>query len=171
MTGTDDGCLGLWPTPLQAAEAAAAVYVKREDLCGFAFGGSKVRALEPVLGEVRGRGAWSIVTGGRRDSNWVALIAAAAAAVRGLAGLVRDRQLSRTDPDSALRRLSLREQAGAFSRAADLAAASCGVLLDPVFAGPAWHTACAGRRDYGRPTVLVASGGLPAYFDALDATR
>ena len=300
--------LGLWPTPLQAADAAGGIYVKREDLCGFAFGGSKVRALEPVLGEARGRGAQSIVTGGRRDSNWVALAAVAAArlglgchcvvdpgpsgtlaialarrfgatvhtaprpgkdavnamisgiarrlgwsahaipragataagvagyrrlarellgqmpsaafdvviavgsggacaglllgfeeeaagqagcgdgarvlgvpagkpareaaaAVRGLAGLVRDRQLSQADPDSALRRLSVRERAGAFSRAADLAAASCGVLLDPVFAGPAWHTACTGRRDHGRPMVLVASGGIPAYFDALDATR
>jgi argininosuccinate lyase len=70
--------LGLWPTPLQAADAAAGIYVKREDLCGFAFGGSKVRALEPVLAEARGRGARSIVTGGRRDSNWAALAAAAA---------------------------------------------------------------------------------------------
>jgi 1-aminocyclopropane-1-carboxylate deaminase/D-cysteine desulfhydrase-like pyridoxal-dependent ACC family enzyme len=78
-SGVGGVSLGLWPTPLQAADAAAGIYVKREDLCGFAFGGSKVRALEPVLAEARGRGAPSIVTGGRRDSNWTALAAAAAA--------------------------------------------------------------------------------------------
>ena len=71
--------LGIWPTPLQNADERAGIYVKREDLCGFAFGGSKVRALEPLLGEALGREARTIVTGGRRDSNWVALAAAAAA--------------------------------------------------------------------------------------------
>ncbi len=71
--------LGIWPTPLQNADERADVYVKREDLCGFAFGGSKVRALEQLLGEALGREARTIVTGGRRDSNWVALAAAAAA--------------------------------------------------------------------------------------------
>jgi len=311
-SGADGVRLGLWPTPLQAADAAAGIYVKREDLCGFAFGGSKVRALEPVLAEARGRGARSIVTGGRRDSNWAALAAAAAAglglgchcvldpgpaetlamalarragatlhmaprpgkeavnamissiardlgpsayavpragataggvagycglarelleqmpsaafdvvvavgsggacaglllgfeeaagpaedgdgvrvvgvpagktpleaaqAVRRLARLARDRQLSQADPGSALRGLYIRGQAGARSGQADRIAASCGVLLDPVFAGPAWHAACAGppgpgRPGSGRPVVLVASGGLPAYFDALAAAR
>jgi argininosuccinate lyase len=38
-----------------------------------------VRALEPVLAEARGRGGRSIVTGGRRDSNWAALAAVTAA--------------------------------------------------------------------------------------------
>jgi 1-aminocyclopropane-1-carboxylate deaminase/D-cysteine desulfhydrase-like pyridoxal-dependent ACC family enzyme len=97
-------------------------------------------------------------------------------AVRGLARLVRDQRLSRADPDSALQRLRVRGQAGARSPAADRIAASCGVLLDPVFAGPAWHTACAGPPGpgwpgSGWPVVLVASGGLPAYFDALAASR
>ena len=71
--------LGIWPTPLQTADGPAGIYVKRDDLCGFAFGGSKVRALEPLLGEALGRQARTIVTGGRRDSNWVALAAVAAA--------------------------------------------------------------------------------------------
>jgi len=299
--------LGLWPTPLQAGDVAAGIYVKREDLCGFAFGGSKVRALEPLLGEACGQGARSIVTGGRRDSNWVALTAAAAArlglgchcvldpgleatlamalarragatlhtaprpgreavnamisgiarelgpsayavpragataagvagyralarelleqmpsasfdvvvavgsggacaglllgfeeaagttadgdgirvvgvpagklpreaaqAVRRLVRLVADRQLSQADPDAALRRLHVLGQAGARSPVAERIAASCGVLLDPVFAGPAWHTACAKLPDPGRRVVLVASGGLLAYFDDLAATR
>lgn len=307
MTSRTEIRLGLWPTPLQAVDAAAGVYVKRDDLCGFAIGGSKVRALEPVLDEACGRSARSIVTGGRRDSNWVALAAAAAdrlgllchcvvdpgrprtlamamaqrfgatlhtapqpgkdavnemisgiareigatahpipragataagvagyrglarelleqmpsaafdvvvpvgsggtcaglllgleevagpagrhddvrvlgvpagkspleaaAAVRGLAHLVRDQRLSQADPGSALRRLCVRERAGTRSTEADRAAVSCGVLLDPVFAGPAWHTACARRPKAGRSTVLLASGGMPAYFDALAAAR
>ena len=58
--------LGIWPTPLQSADNQAGIYVKREDLCGFAFGGSKVRALQPLLGEALGRQARTIVTGGRR---------------------------------------------------------------------------------------------------------
>jgi hypothetical protein len=90
-----------------------------------------VRALEPVLAEARGRGARSIVTGGRHDSNWATLAAAAAA------------------------RLGL----------------CCHCVLDPVFAGPAWHTACGGPPGPGRPVVLVASGGLPACLDALAAAR
>lgn len=57
---------------------------------------------------------------------------------------------------------------------ADQLAARSGVLLDPVFAGPAGHTFCArppqpapgGDR---RSVVLVASCGLPACFDALNA--
>jgi 1-aminocyclopropane-1-carboxylate deaminase/D-cysteine desulfhydrase-like pyridoxal-dependent ACC family enzyme len=70
--------LGIWPTPLVPLGGAGGVYVKREDLCGFAFGGSKVRALEPLLNEAIRSGAQSVVVGGRRDSNWVALAAIAA---------------------------------------------------------------------------------------------
>ena len=90
--------LGIWPTPLQSADDQAGIYVKREDLCGFAFG----------------------------------------------------------DSPSAL---------------ADRVEARCGTLLDPVFAGPAWHAFCAQRPDPGRAAVLVSSGGLPAYFDATQRER
>jgi 1-aminocyclopropane-1-carboxylate deaminase/D-cysteine desulfhydrase-like pyridoxal-dependent ACC family enzyme len=70
--------LGIWPTPLQHVDGAAGVHVKREDLCGFAFGGSKIRALEPLLDQAVSSGAERIVLGGRRDSNWMALAAVAA---------------------------------------------------------------------------------------------
>lgn len=69
--------LGIWPTPLQTVDGGAGIYAKRDDLCGFAFGGSKVRALEPLLDDTLSREARRIVVGGRRDSNWVALAAAA----------------------------------------------------------------------------------------------
>jgi len=73
--------LGIWPTPLPPLDGAPGVYVKREDLCGFAFGGSKVRALEPLLEQAMQSGAEIVVVGGRRDSNWVALAAIAASRV------------------------------------------------------------------------------------------
>jgi 1-aminocyclopropane-1-carboxylate deaminase/D-cysteine desulfhydrase-like pyridoxal-dependent ACC family enzyme len=74
--------------------------------------------------------------------------------------------------DVLLRRLLVLPRAEVRSVLADQLATHAGVLLDPVFAGPAWHTFCAGQPDPGagghqRPVVLVASGGLPAYFDAL----
>jgi Pyridoxal-phosphate dependent enzyme len=84
----------------------------------------------------------------------------AAQAVRRLARLVRDRQLSQADPGSPLRGLRIRGQAGVRSPSADRIAASCGVLLDPVFAGPAWHTACAGPPGPGRPVVRASARRL-----------
>lgn len=319
--------LGIWPTPLQRLDEPGGRYVKREDLCGFAFGGSKVRAIEPLLGEALARGAASVITGGRRDSNWVALTALAAASLGlrchcvldpgpgkplamrlarragatlhtapepgavavnavitalatqlgptayaipragaaplGVAGYrAMARELARQlppgpadivmaigsggacaglllgfselaepgrpgapgvpggrdvrvvgvpagkgideataavrrrleqerahrpagaapkpappdpglpDVDVLLRRLLVLPRAAARSPLADRLAARSGVLLDPVFTSPAWHTFCASRPESaavgdGRAVVLVASGGLPAYFDAL----
>lgn len=63
--------LGLWPTPMQQVDSR--LWIKREDLNGFGFGGTKVRALEPILSAATAAGARTLVTGGRRDSNWVAL--------------------------------------------------------------------------------------------------
>jgi len=68
--------LGLWPTPMQ--KAGDRLWIKREDLCGFGFGGTKVRALEPIMAQVRAAGAQVVVSGGRRDSNWLALCCLAA---------------------------------------------------------------------------------------------
>jgi 1-aminocyclopropane-1-carboxylate deaminase/D-cysteine desulfhydrase-like pyridoxal-dependent ACC family enzyme len=314
--------LGCWPTPLQRIGDRGGHYVKREDLCGFAFGGSKVRAIEPLIGDALSRGASSLVTGGRRDSNWVALTALAAArcglachcvldpgpgtplamrlarragaslhaapepgaaavnaaiaaltgelgpsayaipragaaplGVEGYRAMARElaaqlppgpadvviavgsggaaaglllgfHELSAPDeagawhavapagrdvrvvgvpvsksageataavrrlleqvlaarpdtgspgpvpPDALLRRLLVLPGTGTRSPLADQLAARAGVLLDPVFTGPAWHAFCASRPwpavvDDSRTAVLVASGGLPAYFDML----
>jgi len=294
--------LGHWPTPLQPVESDARVYVKREDLCGFAFGGSKVRALEPLLARALRRNATGIVTGGRRDSNWAALAAIAAARLgltcecvfdpgptrplamglaeqagatihiapragaeavnraiaelvdragsamvgvpragadpmgvlgyRGLAAEILDelpagpvdivialgsggacagllaglaeilgepgvddvrvqavpvaksparsveaveallvsaraQGLTGIDPTAAMRRLRVLARVDTRARLAERAEASCGTLLDPVFGRPAWHTFCAQSQDDARATVLIASGGLPAFFDQL----
>lgn len=68
--------LGWWPTPVQPVDDG--LWIKREDQCCFAFGGTKVRALEPILARAIESGVRSVVTGGRRDSNWLALMAFAA---------------------------------------------------------------------------------------------
>lgn len=293
--------LGIWPTPLQRVPGRPEVFVKRDDLCGFGFGGSKVRALEPLLAAALRQGADTLVVGGRRDSNWLALAALAAARfglachcvvdpgrstplaiglmsgagahiheaaapgtapvnavigrlvtelgpgavgiARGAAeplgvggygrmvdeildqldepgpvdivvplgggglatGLLialdavpldrdiavhaipvaKDVEVARTAvadlirqatddsiAQSAMGRLHVLPPAKAVGGKgpADQIAGACGVLLDPVFSGPAWRTyASAVPLGSQRLTVLVASGGLPARFDALTA--
>jgi L-cysteate sulfo-lyase len=72
------------PTPLEemprlsAALAGPRIWIKRDDLTGLAFGGSKVRALELTLADALRQGADTIVTMGEPQSNHVRLTAAAA---------------------------------------------------------------------------------------------
>lgn len=81
--------LAVLPTPLirvprlEAALGSPPLYVKRDDLSGFVFGGTKVRALEYVLGDARTRGCDVLVVGGGPGSSF-APAAAAAARVVGL---------------------------------------------------------------------------------------
>ena len=78
--------LATLPTPLVAAPRLAEalgtgpLYIKRDDLTGFAFGGNKARQLEFLLAAAIADGADTLVTGGAADSNFCA--AAAAAALR-----------------------------------------------------------------------------------------
>ena len=77
--------LGLLPTPLAEAPALAraiglpALWIKRDELIGFGFGGNKVRGLELLIGDARARGADVVVTGAGAQSNHVRATAAAAA--------------------------------------------------------------------------------------------
>jgi len=77
--------LAALPTPLVPAPrlaevvGAAALYVKRDDLTGFAFAGNKARPLEFLLAAALGEGADTLVTGGAPGSNFCAAAAAAAA--------------------------------------------------------------------------------------------
>ncbi|HXF71454.1 MAG TPA: pyridoxal-phosphate dependent enzyme, partial [Actinomycetota bacterium] len=73
------------PTPLVPAErlgraTGGSVWVKRDDLTGFALGGNKARKLEYAVGEALRLGADVLVTGGGPRSNHVRAAAAAAAA-------------------------------------------------------------------------------------------
>lgn len=72
------------PTPLVSAPRLAnafglrSLFVKRDDLTGFAFAGNKARPLEFLLAGALGKGADTLVTGGAPGSNFCAATAAAA---------------------------------------------------------------------------------------------
>lgn len=76
--------LALLPTPLiQAPRLSDAIggpriFVKRDDMTGFGFGGNKVRGLEYYLAEALEQGSDIIVTGSGPQSNHVRATAAAA---------------------------------------------------------------------------------------------
>lgn len=77
--------LAILPTPLVPAPrlthllGGLNLWIKRDDLTGFAFGGNKVRCLEFFLEDALRQKADTIVTGGGPQSNHVRATAAAAA--------------------------------------------------------------------------------------------
>lgn len=77
--------LGFFPTPLHPLPRLSAhlggppIWIKRDDLTGFALGGNKVRKLEFFLGEARAAGADILLTAGGHQSNHARVTAAAAA--------------------------------------------------------------------------------------------
>jgi D-cysteine desulfhydrase len=81
--------LAALPTPLQRARrleaelGSAPIWVKRDDLVGFALGGNKVRKLELLVADARQRGCDVLLTGGGPRSN-LCQATAAAARVAGL---------------------------------------------------------------------------------------
>ena len=76
--------LGVYPTPLYKLENISAKYgrniwVKRDDLCGVALGGNKVRKREYLLAQAREEGYDTVFTTGGAQSNHAMLTAACAA--------------------------------------------------------------------------------------------
>jgi D-cysteine desulfhydrase family pyridoxal phosphate-dependent enzyme len=77
--------LGFLPTPLHPLPRLSAhlggpqLWIKRDDLTGFALGGNKVRKLEFYLGAARAEGADVLLTTGGHQSNHARITAAAAA--------------------------------------------------------------------------------------------
>jgi 1-aminocyclopropane-1-carboxylate deaminase/D-cysteine desulfhydrase-like pyridoxal-dependent ACC family enzyme len=73
------------PTPLEfcpnltAALGGPKIYLKRDDLTGFAFGGNKSRQLEFLFADILARRVDVVVAGGSTQSNWCRQIGAAAA--------------------------------------------------------------------------------------------
>jgi D-cysteine desulfhydrase family pyridoxal phosphate-dependent enzyme len=73
------------PTPLEALSRLSErfpgtpFFLKRDDQTGLAFGGNKARKLEFILGDVKARGADSLVTWAGVQSNWCRQVAAATA--------------------------------------------------------------------------------------------
>ncbi len=78
--------LAILPTPLQrlstleSSLGCGPVYLKRDDLTGFAVAGNKARPLEFLLGEAIARDCDVVVVAGGASSNFVAAAAAAARA-------------------------------------------------------------------------------------------
>lgn len=75
--------LGLYPTPLQKLENLSRtlhtnLYIKRDDLCGIALGGNKVRKLEYLLRDAMEQGCTLVMTTGQAQSNHAMLTAACA---------------------------------------------------------------------------------------------
>ena len=76
--------LGLYPTPLYLLKNISAkygrnIYIKRDDLCGIALGGNKVRKLEFLLAQAKADGCDIVFTTGGAQSNHAMLTAACAA--------------------------------------------------------------------------------------------
>ena len=75
--------LGLFPTPLYrlpniSQALGTNVWIKRDDLCGVALGGNKVRKLEYLLQDAKNKGYDLVMTTGQAQSNLAMLTAACA---------------------------------------------------------------------------------------------
>jgi len=75
--------LGVYPTPFYRLESVSAKYgrniwIKRDDLCGIALGGNKVRKLAYLLADAQSRGCDTVFTTGGAQSNHAMLTAACA---------------------------------------------------------------------------------------------
>jgi D-cysteine desulfhydrase family pyridoxal phosphate-dependent enzyme len=76
--------LGVYPTPFYKLENISArygknIWIKRDDLCGVALGGNKVRKLEYLLADAKAQGCDTVFTTGGAQSNHAMLTAACAA--------------------------------------------------------------------------------------------
>ncbi|MBI3458576.1 MAG: D-cysteine desulfhydrase family protein [Candidatus Rokubacteria bacterium] len=146
--------LGFFPTPLHPLPRLAAhlggprLWIKRDDLTGFALGGNKVRKLEFFLGEARAIGADILLTAGGHQSNH-ARVTAAAAARAGLDCLL---VLSGGRPVSDTGNLALDRLFGAAVRFVET-----GPERMPVLHALADELRAAGRR----PLVIPIGGSTP----------
>ena len=83
MKHFEKASLGLFPTPMYrlpniSRELGTNVWIKRDDLCGVALGGNKVRKLEYLLHEAKQQGYDLVMTTGQAQSNHAMLPAACA---------------------------------------------------------------------------------------------
>jgi len=157
--------LATLPTPLVRAarleEAAGSgpIYVKRDDLTGFALAGNKARKLEYLLGEARRGGADVLVTAGGPGSNHCR---GAAAAAR-LAGLDCVLVMYGEEPDPPGANLGLIRGFGAEVRfTGEPERAS----VDPAMEKFVAELEAAGRRPYLVPRGGATGVGALGYLDA-----
>jgi D-cysteine desulfhydrase len=150
------------PTPLVRARrledalAAGPLYVKRDDLTGFAVAGNKARALEFLMGAAVAEGCDVFVAAGGPTSNFCA---AAAVAAR-IAGLDCDLLFSGPPPPRPSANIELARAAGAWLRFGTVATRD--ELNDAVVDHCAALRA-GGRRPYGVPRGGATPVGAIGY--------
>jgi len=144
---------------LEEAVGSGPIYVKRDDLTGFALAGNKARKLEYLLGEARRGGADVLVTAGGPGSNHCR---GAAAAAR-LAGMDCVILMYGQEPDPPGANLGLIRGFGAevrFTGEPDRAS------VDPVMEKIVAEMEAAGRRPYLVPRGGATAVGALGYLDA-----
>jgi D-cysteine desulfhydrase len=163
--------LATLPTPLVRAHRLEAwlggppVYVKRDDLTGFAAAGHKARPLEFIVGAALARGCDVLVTGGGPGSNFCP----AAAAAAGAAGMACELVMYGDEPARTSPNLALARACGANVRwtghpdraGVDTAVVEVAVELE-----------ASGRRPYPVPrggAVAVGTVGMAVAADELAA--
>ena len=148
--------LAALPTPLTRARRlelalqCPPLYVKRDDLTGFAVAGNKARKLEFLLADARVRGCDAVVTGGGPSSNHVAATAVAARVANLSCHLI----LYGAAPEDPPAVLALAERSGAtlhYTGSLDRAS------VDPALDELAQKLAA----DGGRPYVVPRGGATP----------
>jgi 1-aminocyclopropane-1-carboxylate deaminase/D-cysteine desulfhydrase-like pyridoxal-dependent ACC family enzyme len=153
------------PRLSMALGGRAEIWIKREDLLPLAFGGNKLRNLEPLVGAALAEGADCLVTSGRRWSNHCRLTAAAGA----VAGLEVHLVLSGPAPDRPNPGRQLDELLGATVHQAATAERAEREALAARVVG---ELRAAGRRPFvigvGGGGVVGASGQLRAAAELLD---
>jgi 1-aminocyclopropane-1-carboxylate deaminase/D-cysteine desulfhydrase-like pyridoxal-dependent ACC family enzyme len=160
--------LAVLPTPLVRARRHDGLYVKRDDLTGFAGAGHKARPLEFLLGAALAGGGDVLVTGGGPSSNFCAAAAAAASA----AGIGCELVLYGDPPAHVHPNLALALACGANVR---YTGASDRTSVDTAVVEVAAELEAAGRRPYAVPRggaiaagtvgMVVAAEELAAQLD------
>jgi len=159
--------LAIVPSPFQAVPRLAAavggpeLWLKRDDLLGFGFGGNKVRGLELLVADALAAGADTLVTGAGPQSNHVRATAATAA----VAGLGMVAVYWGTEPPASEGNLRLTRLFGAetrFTGEADRTSVDRGI------AAVALELAAAGRRPYQIPRGGATALGVVAHVLAAD---
>lgn len=154
--------LAILPSPfhrvsrLATAVGGPELWLKRDDLLGFGFGGNKVRGLELILADAVAAGADTLVTGAGPQSNHVRAASAAAA----VAGLRMVAVYWGTEPTASEGNLRLTRQFGAETR---FTGDSDRSSVDRGIAAVAAELRSAGRQPYTIPRGGATGLGVVAH--------
>ncbi len=167
VTGSARFALLTGPTPLQRLGALerecglGPLWVKRDDLTGFATAGNKARPLEHLIAEALLQRADVVVSGGRAGSNFCPALAAAAAK----AGL--DAELVMGGPDALSgTNVTLSRAVGGRVHSVPEDADLDGADLDGAIAAHAASLSAAGRRVFVVPRGGSSAIGAVGYAEA-----